>query len=318
MLCPACARPIAMARANCVYCGAALSAEAQAAAAQTARKVLQTRDIANLEAVARAAGREQPSKRYVVVDTAATSVEAIANACGISLWEARQWQTASRYRLVKVSTEPVDGPLETGLRAKGLRVLVVPEETVARSRNPIPVESIDPSLSPAPCTIREDPEAPPARTALQEPDLALILSATIRRERVQDQTVRRAPTDTRLEDAWLVHFHFRGGGRPWEIDPRKTTYEGAGLASAYMRTPDLVRRLQTIVPHDETFKNIVPALSQGADPLGGLQNLASPTENKKSKEPRLVILDNVAQFREYSAWRGAVEIAPREGAGASR
>src|SRR4029079_4279160 len=102
MLCPACARPIAMARANCMYCGAALSAEVQEAAATAAKRVLQTKNMAGLEAITRTAGREQPPKRYVVIDTAATPLEAIAEGCGVSLWEARQWQAASRYRLLRI------------------------------------------------------------------------------------------------------------------------------------------------------------------------------------------------------------------------
>ncbi len=311
MLCPACARPIAMARANCLYCGAALPAEGQEAAARAAERVQKTRSLANLQAVAKSAGRDEPPRRYVVIDTTMAGVEAIAEACGVSAWEARQWQAASRYRLVRVSTEPADGPLESGLRARGLRVLIVPGETVMRSRTPIPLESIDPFSVPAQCTVREDAEAPPARKVLREQDLALIVSASIKRERVKDQTSRRPPVDTRLEDAWLVHLHIRGEARPWEIDPRRTAYEGPGLASAYMQTLELVRRLQALAPHDDAFKNVVPALSPGADPLSGLESFAS-TPQKKSKEPKVVVLDNVAQFREYSAWRGAIEITQRD------
>lgn len=317
MHCPACARPIAMARANCVYCGAALSAAALEEAAQAAQRILQTRSLASLEAVATGTPRDPLPRRYVVIDTTASAVEVIAEACGVSGWEARQWQAASRYRLVRVSTEPADGPLESGLRARGLRVLIVPDEIVARSRNPIPLESIDPFADPAQCTIREDPEAPPQRRALREQDLALIVSASIKRERVKEAASRRAPADTRLEDAWLVHLHLRGEARPWEIDPLRTAYEGAGLASAHIRTLDLVRRLQACAPHDEAFKNVVPALSPGADPLSGLESFASSTNKNKGKEPKVVVLDNVAQFREYSAWRGAIEIAQPDGAGAA-
>jgi hypothetical protein len=308
MLCPACARPVAMARANCMYCGAALSAELQEAAAASAKKVLQTRNIASLEAIARNAGTSEPAaKRYVVIDTGASPAEAIAAGCGVSLWEARQWQTASRYRLLRISTEPADGPLETGLRDKGLRVLSVPETTVVRSRNPIPVESIDPSVSPAPCTVRDNTEGPPSKTVLAEPDLALIISATIRREKKNEKPARGAPSEARLEDGWLVHFHFRGGTRPWDIDPRKTTYEGVGLASAFMRTLELVRRLSSFIPHDEAFRTVVPALSQSSDSLTDFKSFASPDQARKGKDPKVIIFDNVAQFREYSAWRGAVQ-----------
>jgi hypothetical protein len=315
MDCPACARPIAMVRATCVYCGAALPEDGLEEAARAARKVLQSKNLAGLEAVTQGFGREQPPRRYVVIDTTSAPVERIAEACSVSVWEARQWQAASRYRLLKISAEPADGPLESGLVQSGLDPIVVPEATVARSRNPILLESIDPLADPPQCTVRDDAEASPSRRDLREGDLTLIVSAPIKRERVKDPAPSRPRAETRTEDAWLVHLHLRGEARPWEIDPLRTAYEGAGLSSAYMRTLELVRRLSALAPHDEAFRNIVPALSPGLDPLRDLDGLA-PAAKRKDKEPRVVVLDNVAQFREYSAWRGALQALLREGSGA--
>jgi hypothetical protein len=79
-----------------------------------------------------------------------------------------------------------------------------------------------------------------------------------------------------------------------------------------MSTLDLVRRLSATAPHDETFKKMVPALSPGLDPGGDLAGLKTPTKTP-AKEPKRIVLDNLAQFREYSAWRGAIEEARREG-----
>lgn len=299
-----------MARANCLYCGAALSTETLEEATLAARRVLQTKSLAHLEAAAKGQGHSPPPRRYLVMDTSAVSVEILAEACSVSAWEARQWQTGSRYRLVRVSAEPEDGPLEAALRSRGLNLLVVPEETVARSRNPILLESIDISATPVQCTLRDGADGPSSRRELLEQDVALIVSASIRRERVRDETSLRTRPPTRLEDAWLVHLHLRSEARPWEIDPRRTGYKGAGLASAHMRTVELVRRLSAAAPHDEAFKNIVPALSPGvvdsAEAIG-LKATRPPT----GKEPKPVVLDNLAQFREYSAWRGAIEIARR-------
>ncbi len=299
-----------MARANCLYCGAALSTETLEEATLAARRVLQTKSLAHLEAAAKGLGPDQPRRRYLVIDTTTASVELLAEACSVSAWEARQWQAASRYRLVRVSSEPEDGPLESALKSRGLDLLVVGEETVARSRNPILLESVDVSATPVQCTLRHEAEGPPSRQELSERDVALIVSASIKRERVRDPTSLRARTNTRLEDAWLVHLHLRSETRPWEIDPRRTGYKGAGLASAHMCTLELVRRLSAAAPHDEAFKNIVPALSPGVDDSAeaiGLKRAPKPT----GKEPKPVVLDNLAQFREYSAWRGAMEIARR-------
>jgi hypothetical protein len=74
-----------------------------------------------------------------------------------------------------------------------------------------------------------------------------------------------------------------------------------------MRTLELVRRLSIGAPFDEAFKNIVPALSPGADSSTELAGLQSGGAKPRDKEPKTVVLDNVTQFREYSAWRGAIE-----------
>ena len=206
----------------------------------------------------------------------------------------------------------MDGPLERGLRDQGLSFFAIPEDRVARSRVPVPLESIDFSKIPAYCSLRPDSDAPPVRRELPESDLALIVSASIKREKVKDQTSPKNSVDTRLEDAWVVHLHLKDEARPWEIDPRRTSYAGASLASAHMNTLELVRRLSAAVPHDETFKNVVPALSPGLDPGGDLAVLNTVTRTEV-KQPKRVVLDNLAQFREYSAWRGAIEEARRKG-----
>lgn len=313
MLCPACARPIAIARAECLYCGARLPADTVQEATLAAERVLQGKGLASLEAAAKGLGQDQPARRYVVVDTAAAPTEVLAEACSVSVWEARQWQAASRYRLLRVSNEPSEDPLESGLKARGLKPLIVPEEKVLRARNPILLESIDALASPMQCSSRDDPESPPKRRELKELDLSLIVSAPIKREKVKGQDTR-APTERRLDDAFLVHLHFRAEDRPLEIDPLRTAYEGTGLASAYLRTLELVRRLSAVVPHDESFRNVVPALSPGLDPSKDLEALASRPP-RKAKEPKVVVLDNAAQFREYSAWRGAIETLLRNDPG---
>lgn len=310
MKCPACARPIAMARSQCVYCGAALSSEALAAAASAAQRVLRSKSLANLEAAAQGVDRDQPQRNYVVLDTASASVDIIAESCRVSIWQARQWQAASRYRLVKVSSDP-DDPDVAHLKESGLRPIVVSEVAVARLRHPLAVDSIDVSSRPPRWALRDDPEAEPTWRTLDEKNLGLVVSAPIRRERVQDSTTPQNRRVVRLEDAWLVHLYIRGEERPWEIDPLRTGFEGFSLASAHMATLDLVRRLSALAPYDDAFKNIVPALAPGLDSLEDVAGLKR-SSTKTGKEPKAVALDNVIQFREYSAWRGAVEAAQED------
>lgn len=294
-----------MARTNCVYCGAALSPEVLEEAKQAAARVLQSKSVTHLEAAARGEPRDS-TRRYLVIDTAATPLEALAEACSISVWEARQWQASSRYRLLKVSTESPGGPLEASLKDRRLVFFALPEPMVSALRRPTMVESIDLSVEPIRCALRADPESAPTRRECPEDEVALIVSATIRREKVKEKTSLKAHPDTRLEDAFLVHLHLKNEEQPWEIDPRRTAYEGVSLASAHMNTRELVRRLSSRAPHDDAFKNVVPALSPGEDPATGLQVLKK-SRGRDDQKQKPVVLDNVSQFREYSAWRGAVE-----------
>lgn len=294
-----------MARPTCVYCGAALPKGTVEEAALAAQRVLESKTLIGLETAAKGADSARPARRYLVIDTTGASAEALARACSISAWEARLWQAASRYRLLRISDEPPDGPTESELRGNGVTPVVIPEDVVARARRPMTVETLDLSVTPLRGHLVEDPEAAVVPRDLPEDEIVLIVSAPIKREKVRDAAISRVRQDRRLDDGYLVHLHFREESRPWEIDPRRTGYQGPGPASAHMRTLELVRRLAVNTSHDEGFKNLVPALAPGVDPrteLPGMKDARSA-----GKEPKTVILDNVAQFREYSAWRAAVE-----------
>ena len=47
-------------------------------------------------------------------------------------------------------------------------------------------------------------------------------------------------------------------------------------------------------------------------------NCNAAPKKKEGKEPKIAVLDNVAQFREYSAWRGAIERSSLADAAATR
>jgi len=308
MNCPACARPVAMARPTCVYCGVALPKDTIEEASLAAQRVLNSKTLFDLENAAKGADAVRPARRYLVIDTTSASAEALALGCSISEWETRQWQVASRYRLLRISDGSQDGPLESQLRERGVAPLVIPEDVVARARRPMTVETLDLSASPVlRAHLVEEPDAAVVPRDLREHDIVLMVSAIIKREKVREPVASRLRADRRLDDGYLVHLHLKGEPRPWEIDPGRTGYQGPGPTSAYMRTLELVRRLAATISHDEGFKNIVPALSPGVDPLTDLAGLRG--SRSKGKEPKTVILDNVAQFREYSAWRAAVEKA---------
>ena len=190
-----------------MYCGAPLPQEVREAAASAAERVLQTRNLAALEQAAMGPDTSQVKRRYVVIDTTTSTPEIIASACSVSVWEARQWQAASRYRLLKISREVEEDRLESNLRGMGLDPIVFSEETVARARSPIPIDSIDTSAQPAVCMVREKPEGALFRREIQEEAIALIVSGPIKREKQRPQA-SKVRLDSRLDDGWLVHLHF--------------------------------------------------------------------------------------------------------------
>lgn len=300
-----------MARPTCVYCGARLSVELLEKAASAARRILQTSTLAGLEKAAKGISPDHVWRRYLILDTKDVSVESVASACLASTWEARQWQSASRYRLLKVTSETA-APIESALREHRLPFFALSEEVVGAARNPLLLEAVDSTSALLKVTFRAEAGGQSQTREIRNEDIAILLSAPIRREKVKEATSRHAQADTRLEDAWLMHLHLKDDPRPFELDPRRVAFQGGGSTSAYMRSLELLRRLAVHVPHDEAFKNTVPALSPGTDPLIELASLKTP-QKSGAKEAKLVVLDNVAQFREYSAWRGTVEKARPQG-----
>lgn len=299
-----------MASARCVYCGGLISTEGREEATIASRKISRSKSLVNLEALVRGPDPGRMPRRYLVLDTAAAPPEIIAEACVVSLWEARQWRASSRYRLMRVTAEPPDSPLEAALKAKGIEIIAVPAETVERLRTPVLVESIDSGGEQIDCALLDEEDGPSERRGVRDADVGLIVSGAIRRDKVKEQDSRKPRKDARMEDVFLVHLHVSSESRPWELDARRTRFEGPGLLSAYLQMVALMRRVARAVPHDDGFKNMVPALSPSTDPgidLGGLEVRPAST----GKESRVVIFDNAAQFREYSAWRGAVEAQVR-------
>jgi hypothetical protein len=257
--------------------------------------------------VAKGLDRDLPPRFYEILDTRSSEASAIEKALDVSAWEARQWRAAAPFRLLKITAEPPDEERAARLASLGVRVHRLPESLVNRARQPLSAEVVDTVALPIWMTLREDAESAALRRELDEQRILILVSGVIRRQLLkQDAGRSKLPSGSQLEDGWLVHVHLIGEARPWEIDPRRASFEGDGFMSAHMRTLELVRSLSGRVPLDDSFRNIVPALAPGAGPaddLRGLKKAAKPRE----KDAKKVILDNVTQFREYSAWRAAVE-----------
>src|SRR6266536_236002 len=93
--CPACRRPVAMVRATCVYCGAALPAAAVEEAAKGAEAVAATPPAGAL-----------PAPRFVlIIDLDSGTEDEVAAALGISRFEAGQRQRRGGLQLFRIGEE---------------------------------------------------------------------------------------------------------------------------------------------------------------------------------------------------------------------
>jgi hypothetical protein len=144
-----------------------------------------------------------------------------------------------------------------------------------------------------------------------ERDVLLVVKGEIARQYAPDAGRRRSRTAT-LDPGYRIHLHRRRDESPLELDPGSFDFGRAPVEGSSLLT--LLAWLAAAVPRapsDDRFRHEVPAFAQGeaeeAGPVAAVRSLrqVSPTPTAKGEGP--MILDNLAQFRFYSAWRGAVE-----------
>jgi hypothetical protein len=280
--CPACARPVAVARSRCLYCGAALDAEAVSEAERSTRKL-------------REGGYAPAASRVLVVlEHGESDPDSLGRALGLSLFEASQRAARGGFELLRTAPPSEADELAAELRGAGLVVCLVPE---AEARRP-------------PCPVRgggfEDGRVRLLTGAdevvLGGEDLLLVVKGPIAREYQTPAERARFNTAT-LPGGYLVHFHLRGEGPLYELDPDDFEF---GAATRQGSLLELGLGLESLgAPTDDGFKKLVPALAPAAKEGRGVAAAARALVRTAGEGP--LVLDNVIQFRFYSGWRGAAE-----------
>lgn len=308
--CPTCSRPVAVARAACLYCGAALSADAVISAEASAARVASTRGFGDLARDAPGAPR-QDARSCLVIRTSAAHPDALARAFSISTWEAQQWRARGSHRLVRVAKTDAARAEESALRAAGIEAWALPEADTRAALDPWVVEEIDLSAAAPVFTGRPAHGGTEERRAIAPDEVALVLSGPILRQRLKPTTTLKRPGLDRLDDGYRAHLHLSAAA-PIEFDPRRVSVLGGAGAPAVAIVRDLVKRFAAAAHHDENFRNEVPVMSESDERPDELAPKSGRGAETARAEPRAVILDNARQFRSYSGWRGAVERASRE------
>ena len=282
---------MAVARRQCLYCGA----EVGGAGATDRRAHPRKEDEPRPPGLP---GTALAERVLVVVRLDGADPERLAAAFGISPYEAKQWARRGGYHLRRAAA-PADAAADgERLAAEGIAAFTLDEAGVREAAEP--EEALGGRLEGERMQLRT--AAGPVEAAAD--DLVLVVKGPITRE-LPPMDSRKWTRTASLEPGLRVHLHRLASPRPIEIDRAAFDFGKERAAeSSSLEIAGWIAALGGKVPVDDEFRRASPALSPAAPPSGPGARL----EDALRSAPRVAaILDNVAQFRFYSAWRGAVE-----------
>jgi hypothetical protein len=295
--CPRCQRAEASERSRCHYCGADL-AGAPAPAKVTTPPAGASPGAAGSESPA-------PARAYLVIDASGVDAEALAAALRLTAYEAGQRARRGGMQLLRLTEEAEATREASRLAGFGLAVLLLPEPEVRQAEDPVPLSGgrlLGATLL---------GHAPDGEARVARGELLLVVSGPIRRAYGPGADWRRRRSHVPGE-GYRFHLHRLGPPRPLEIDPGAFEFPDAAgePGSSLLRLVGWIETLAAGAAVDDAFRTLAPALAPAADEPGGgllaaraLRHEAPP--DGKDKSPAL--LDNLRQFRAYSAWRGVAE-----------
>lgn len=241
------------------------------------------------------------ARTLLVLDLRKTEPARLARALAVSAFEARQWARRGGYRLHRIA-EPRDAESE----ARRLAALDIPvlslDETEVRA-------AAQPRLALGGALGREGLEVrtPSGPLRVGADDLLLVVKGPIARERQTGSELRRVRTAL-PEPGFRIHLHRRSEPPPVELDPEVFAFGPGAQGSALLQLNDWVASLARSRPVDEGFRHLPPALGPAEAAPGGASGAVRAFESGAARAQKgALLLDNVAQFRFYSAWRATVE-----------
>jgi hypothetical protein len=242
---------------------------------------------------------EPPFRTLVVVDLQSAAPEALAAALRLPPVEAARRAERGGFHLHCVAPPETAAQETDRLARMGLRVWPVAEAQVREARPRLVRggrRDADGLL------LRVGDEARRVRAA----DLLLIVRGPIVRE-YQSVAQRRRVQAATLEGGHRIHLHGRADRRPLELDPGDFEFtDRAGMISpTLLMLSEWVTDLGAHVPVDDDFRRLAPALGPEEASRGALGLAEALRSARRSDAP--LLLDNLAQFRFYSAWRAMVE-----------
>ena len=288
--CPSCGRPVALTRPQCLYCAAPLPASVVEEATRAAEAALtpSSTDVA---------GQAGPPRALLFLNHDGIDAGALAKALGLSAFEAGQRARRGGWQLQRIALADDAARDAERLGGAGLRALVLPEAEVRAAARPVAVsggfwDSQGLTLRTEGGAIRAGSEA-----------VLLVVRGAITREYAPKANVRRLRTAT-LEPGYRFHLHRQSDPRPLELDPAAFDFGVTSLTeSSLLLLSAWVEKLGGQAPVDDRFRREPPALAPAAPEPGIAATLGAGGERRDDESQ---VLDNLEQFRFYSAWRAAV------------
>jgi len=295
--CPACGRPVAMARQRCLYCGAELPPDLVAAAVpQEPRRGPDERPTEE------PSPQPAPSRELLVIDFGRASPADLERALSLSPYEAALRARRGGLHLHGLFEGKTSARERERLLREGLSVEEIPEAEVRIH----PLHALGGDRDGERLRLRtEDGDL-----TLVGEDLLIVVRGPIARQ-YQPSEKRRRLGSAALEDGHRLHLHRRPEPRPVEIDPSNFEFGFAVTGSPRLEIESWLRSLGEGVALDDNFRWLPPALGY-ADPaprsaLSAVGRLAASGRGGTTGKGDPTLLDNAAQFRFYSAWRAAIE-----------
>jgi hypothetical protein len=238
------------------------------------------------------------------VDLESADATVVARALKLSRFDAAPRARRGGLQLWRLAGAPEVSREAGEIAAEGLPVTILPEAEIGLASRPCVAlggRFADGTL---------DARVEEGRLRIAGPDLLLVVRGPIARDYPTAPDLKRPRTAT-LEAGYRVHLHRNADPQPLELDPGSFEFSDPASAgrSSLLELLAWVDALARGAPIDNDFRLLAPALGVSAREASGLgalvAALARPAAGRSAGNAP-VVLDNLAQFRFYSAWRAAL------------
>jgi len=242
-------------------------------------------------------------RRLVLLRVEGSEPAALARALGLAAAEAAHRARRGGWQLLRIA-EPAAAEAEARrLGEAGLSVALVAEAEVRKATRP--VMALGGEWTGHEMSLRTSEGA----LRLQSGGLMLVVQGPIAREYQTSPQVKRSRTAT-LEGGYRFHLHRHGEARPVELDPGAFDFGAAAAGrSSLLQLSGWVQALSAGLRVDDAFRRLPPELGVAEAAGGPLAAANALGVRPVGRGEAALVLDNLRQFRFYSAWRAALERA---------